>query len=85
MVDQIELIVEVAKGGTRIRSRSVRVGYFDLTFSVTLVTGYPGTRGGREGMRVGRSLASPGLLKFLANPTVGPLIAKAFSAEIKIT
>ena len=35
-------------------------------------------------MRVGRSLASPGLLKFLAQPTLGPLIAKAFSAELKI-
>ena len=32
-------------------------------------------------MRVRRSLASPGLLKFLAHPTLGPPIAKAFSAE----
>ena len=30
-------------------------------------------------MRVRRSLASPGLLKFLAHPTLGPPIAKAFS------
>ena len=46
-VDQIELIVEVAKGNSyQVKER--RGGYFDLTFSVTLVFGYPGTTGAEK-------------------------------------
>ena len=46
-MDQIELIVEVAKGNSyQVKER--RVGYFDLTFSVTLVIGYPGTMGAEK-------------------------------------
>ena len=46
-VDQIELIVRVAKGNSyQVKER--RGGYFDLTFSVTVMPGDPGTMGAEK-------------------------------------